>query len=146
MFVIFEGLDKAGKGTLEWEFMKATNFKHVVVDRGPVGYMVFDKLFNRQTVDGDYEFMKDSAYAMNSGRFMVVYCKATVDVAMQRIKENGETCPYDYEYAQLLYDAHIDALYDEGKVVEIDTSKLTVDECIFRIKEKLKEVLKGEHN
>ena len=47
MWVIFEGLDKAGKGTLEWGLLKATNFKHIVIDRGPVGYMVFDKLFNR---------------------------------------------------------------------------------------------------
>ena len=50
MWVIFEGLDKAGKTTLEWEFLKATNFKHVVIDRGPVGYMTFDKILGRYEV------------------------------------------------------------------------------------------------
>ena len=49
MFVIFEGLDKTGKTTLEWELLKATNFKHIVIDRGPVGYMTFDRLFGRST-------------------------------------------------------------------------------------------------
>ena len=51
MWVIFEGLDKVGKTTLEWDLHRATNFKHVVIDRGPVGYMVFDKIFDRETED-----------------------------------------------------------------------------------------------
>ena len=43
MWIIFFFFYKVGKTTLEWEFLKATNFKHVVIDRGPVGYMTFDK-------------------------------------------------------------------------------------------------------
>ena len=33
MWVIIEGLDKAGKTTQEWEFLKATKFKNDVIDR-----------------------------------------------------------------------------------------------------------------
>lgn len=146
MFVIFEGLDKSGKGTLEREFLKATNYKHIVIDRGPAGYMVFDKLFNRQTHSGNFQFMKQAESMMISGDFMIVYCKAPSDVAFERIKEHGETCPYKYKYAQELYDLHIDALYDKTKVIEIDTHQLMVGECVNQIVNKLQEVLKGEHN
>lgn len=146
MFVIFEGLDKSGKGTLEREFLKMTNYKFVVVDRGPAGYMVFDKLFNRQTVLGDYQFIKDAELMMRSGDFMVVYCKAPIDVALKRISEHNEVCPYNYEYAQKMYDAHVEWLYDRNKVVEVDTHKLPVGECVLKIKQKLQEVLKGEHD
>lgn len=143
MFVIFEGLDKAGKGTLEWEFLKATNFKHIVIDRGPAGYMVFDNLFNRQTMEGDLEFIKDSQIVRYTN-FMVVYCRVPSEVALKRIKEHCETCPYDYDKAQDMYDFCVGTMYDKEKVVTVDTTK-SIEECVKEIIKKL-EVLKGEHN
>ena len=139
MFVIFEGLDKSGKGTLEYEFLKATNYKHIVIDRGPVGYMVFDKLFDRQSQNSNFEFARDASLIMSSDRFMVVYCVAPKDVALQRIAEHNETCPYDYEYAQSIYDAHIDALYLKRKVVVVDTTQ-SVEKCVDMILQKFQEV------
>lgn len=146
MFVIFEGLDKAGKTTLEWEFLKATNFKHIVIDRGPAGYMVFDELFKRRTLEGDTNFIKAADFAMQSNKFIVVYCKVAYDVAMQRLKEHNEECPYNYESAQKSYDLHVDIAYrDKEKVVVIDTTK-SIEECVNMIVQKLEEVLKSEHN
>lgn len=132
MWVIFEGLDKSGKGTLEWEFLKATNFKHIVIDRGPVGYAVFDMLFNRRTAEGNNEYAKNTALMKTfPDEFLVVYCKVSADIAMQRIKEHNETCPYNYEDAQLLYDKAIKFLYkDEGiKVLTVNTEK-PIEKCI----------------
>ena len=140
MFVIFEGLDKAGKGTLEWEFLKATNFKHVVIDRGPAGYYVFDNIFNRSTLEGDIEFIKNAGVAMSTNSFMVVYCKVPADVALKRIEEHNETCPYNYSKVQDLYDFCINTMYDKEKVVVIDTTK-SIEECVSEIIKKL-EVLK----
>ena len=139
MFVVFEGLDKSGKGTLEREFLKATNYKHVVIDRGPAGYMAFDCLFGRQSHTGNFQFLADAALLMDSGRFMVVYCVAPEDVALQRIAEHNETCPYDYGYAQKIYDMHIDALYNKGKVVVVNTA-LPIEQCVDMILQKFREV------
>lgn len=141
MFVIFEGLDKSGKTTLEWEFLKATNFKYVVVDRGPAGYMVFDRLFERRTLKSDASFILDAKRMMEHDMAIIVYCKVSEDIAMKRLDEHGETCPYDYKFAQQLYDMNIRMLYDENKVVTIDTSS-SIGECVERIVEKLQEVLK----
>ena len=139
MWVIFEGLDKAGKGTLEWEFLKATNFKHMVIDRGPVGYMTFDTLFNRETKTGTQDFIHQSRKIMKNPDFMVVYCFAPEEVAMQRLKEHNEECPYDYKKAQKLLKKNIDRYYKERKVLKLDTSKFTIEECVGLIVGKLKD-------
>lgn len=144
MFVVFEGLDKAGKGTLELEFLKATNFKHIVIDRGPAGYLAFDSIFKRQTEEGVDEFASNAQTMMETNSFMVVYCRAPVEVAIKRIVEHNETCPYDYKVAQSVYDWCVGSLYDMDRVVVIDTTK-PIEECVNEIIKKM-EVLKGEHD
>ena len=144
MWVIFEGLDKAGKTTLEWEFLKATNFKHLVVDRGPVGYKVFDKLLGRDTKLGDQEFIHQARKIMKNKDFMVVYVHCDEAVAEKRLKGYSETCPYDYNKAQKMLKDNIRRYYDERKVLDLDTSEKSIEECVELIVEKLEEVQKGE--
>lgn len=141
MWIVFEGLDKSGKGTLEWELLKATNFKHIIIDRGPVGYLVFDNLFERKTKEGYTQFAKNISLMKVSEDFLVVYCKVSADIALKRIEANGETCPYNYEYAQELYDMLIEGLYQHQNinVITIDTSK-PINECVELIVQKIKEV------
>lgn len=153
MWVIFEGLDKTGKTTLEWEFLKATNFKHVVVDRGPMGYMTFDKLFGRDTKLGNQEFIQQARKVMKqSGNTMVVYCYANEDVVNKRLNDHGEKLlhevePYKgrpYNKVQKLYAVNVSRYYKPEKTLMLDTSDKTIEECIQLIKEKMEEVLKGE--
>lgn len=141
MWVIFEGLDKTGKGTLEREFLHVTNFKHIVIDRGPVGYLTFDIIFNRQNIKSNANFINLASKIMdNSEDFMVVYCFADKDVVDKRLKAHNESCPYDYVEAQKLYHNNIRKYYKPEKTLEIDTSKKSVSECVQIIIEKLKEV------
>ena len=144
MWIIFEGLDKVGKTTLEWELLKATNFKHIIIDRGPVGYLVFDKIFERETKLGNQEFIHQARKIMKSKDFMVIYCTANKDIVDARLKEHNESCPYDYEKAQKLYKNNIHRFYRNNKVIEIDTTSLSIEKCIEIIIEKLEEVQKGE--
>lgn len=144
MWVIFEGLDKAGKGTLEWEFLKATNFKHMVIDRGPMGYMTFDKLFDRETKLGNQDFIHQARKITKNQDFMVVYCYASEDVVAKRLEEHNEECPYDYGKAQKLLRDNIRRYYKPEKTLELDTSYKTVAECVQLIIKKLEEVQKGE--
>ena len=144
MWVIFEGLDKAGKGTLEWEFLKATNFKHMVIDRGPMGYMTFDKLFDRETKLGNQDFIHQARKITKNQDFMVVYCYASEDVVAKRLEEHNEECPYDYGKAQKLLRDNIHRYYKPEKTLELDTSYKTIAECVQLIIKKLEEVQKGE--
>lgn len=138
MWVIFEGLDKAGKGTLERGLLKATNYKHIVIDRGPVGYMVFDKLFNRETQLGNQVFIKQARKIGKNKDFLVVYCYASEDVVAKRLKEHNEECPYNYSKAQKLLRDNIKRYYGQDKVIKVDTSNMTPAECIELIVENLR--------
>lgn len=138
MWVIFEGLDKAGKTTLEWEFLKATNFKHMVIDRGPVGYMTFDKLFGRETKLGNQDFIHQARKIMKNPDFMVVYCLVDKKVAKERLDAHNEICPYDYGKAQKLYGDNIRRYYNDDKVLRLDTTERSIEECVKMIIEKLK--------
>lgn len=144
MWVIFEGLDKTGKTTLEWELLKATNFKYVVIDRGPVGYMTFDKIFGRETTLGNQEFIRQAQKVMKLNDFIVVYCTAEKETVKERLMIHDETCPYDYVKAQKLYRDNIHKYYKPEKTLELDTTNKSVGECIELIIKKLKEAQQGE--
>ena len=140
MWVIFEGLDKAGMGTLERAFLEATGFKHMVIDRGPAGYLTFDKLFDRVSSERTEDFAYHARKIMESNDFMIVFCFVDDLVAAERLKAHNETCPYDYAEAQTLYAYNVYRFYDYCKVLELDTTNRTVDECVQMIIKKLEEV------
>jgi len=153
MWVIFEGLDKTGKTTLEWEFLKATNFKHVVVDRGPMGYMTLDKLFGRDTKLGNQEFIHQARKAMKpGGNTFVVYCYTDENVVNERLKKHGEKLlqevePYkgrSYAKVQKLYATNVARYYKPERTLMLDTTNKSIDECIHLIKEKIEEGMKSE--
>lgn len=140
MWFIFEGLDKAGKTTLEWELLKETNFKHIIIDRGPAGYMTFDKIFNRDTVEGDSEFTRQAKECMTNNSFKIIYCYCDKSTADKRLKIHNETCPYDYLKAQELYLSNIMKCYKEKNTLLLDTTEKSVEECIKIIYENFMEV------
>ena len=153
MWVIFEGLDKTGKTALEWEFLKATNFKHVVVDRGPMGYMTFDKLFGRDTKLGNQEFIRQARKAMKpGGNTFVVYCYTDEATANKRAiacceKPISEVEPYkgrEYSKVQKLYATNVARYYKPERTLMLDTTNKSIDECIHLIKEKIEEGMKSE--
>lgn len=146
MWVVFEGLDKAGKTTLEWAFLKATNFKHMIIDRGPIGYMTFDILFDRNNDKSRLDFIDYAKRTTESNDFMIVYCFASEEVAMKRLKEHNEECPYNYRIAQEILRKNICKFYKSEKVLMLDTTNKTVDECVELIIQKLKEVQANEYN
>lgn len=140
MWIIFEGLDKVGKTTLEWELLKATNFKHIVIDRGPVGYLVFDKIFKREETNSEQDFIQKAKDIMKTKDFLIVYCEASYDIVLKRLKEHNEICSYNYIEAQKIYLNNIRKFYDKEMTLELDTSFLSIDECIDLIIKKIKEV------
>lgn len=144
MWIIFEGLDKSGKGTLEHEFLKQTNFEHIVIDRGPVGYMVFDRLFDRCTFLRAMTFTRYATQIFESHDFMVVYCFADKNTVDKRLEEHNETCPYNYLEAQTLYRSAVEKCYNPKRTLMLDTTNNSVEDCVALIIQKLKEVQQGE--
>ena len=135
MFVIFEGLDKVGKGTLEHEFLKLTDFKHIVIDRGPVGYAVFDKLFGRLTRAGLKEYQKQVEMINESGQFYVIYLRADEAEVASRMRKWNEAFMYDYSEAQELYERLLLTWYHDEILFRLDTTTLSVSEAAKKIVE-----------
>lgn len=134
MWVIFEGLDKSGKTTLKWDLFKATEYKHIVIDRGPAGFKTFDEVFDRATIEGNAEYECQAKLVRESG-MLVVYCAVPEIVAKQRLDSHCEVCPYDYSKAQELYNANVREMYND--VLVLDTSKLSREECIEKIVDRI---------
>lgn len=131
MFVIFEGLDKAGKTTLEWELLRKTNYQEVVIDRGPVGYVVYDKIFKREKALFELIELNDLINHINKSKFfVVVYCYADDYVTLQRLKDHDESINYDISKANKLLKREIEMCYDLSKTLFLDTTNKTIDECV----------------
>ena len=90
MWVIFEGLDKTGKGTLEKEFCKATNYEHVIIDRGPVGYIIYDHIFGRVESDRIINFTRQIQQINMSCNSAIIHCHADESEVNERLKKHGE--------------------------------------------------------
>lgn len=88
MFLVFEGLDKTGKGTLEKIVDKMTNFEHIIVDRGPIGYIVYDKIHGRETPDRLKNFEKE--WDMIKDDSIIIYLYAKGEKIIERQKMHNE--------------------------------------------------------
>ena len=102
------------------------------------------KIFNRSTGSGDFDFIGYAGKVTRSKDFLVVYCTADKQTVDARLKEHNETCPYNYEKAQKLYRDNVQKFYKPEKTLVLDTTKLSVRECVESIIKKLKEVQKIE--
>lgn len=58
--IYVEGLDRSGKTSFISEFNSLTNFKHIIVDRGPFSFMAYDEIFSRPVIDRTHLVTKDS--------------------------------------------------------------------------------------
>ena len=45
--IILEGVDRSGKGSLQEAIDKLTNYKHFVMDRGPIGFKAYCDIFEK---------------------------------------------------------------------------------------------------
>lgn len=141
MWLVFEGLDKVGKTTLEWEVLKASNFKHVVIDRGPVGYMTFDQILGRVDRSSHDTFKEQAKEIVNLGNTLVIMCYANENVVNERLKKHNEKqielgMPYDV--ATKMYTGNASYYYGKDNVLMLDTTKLTIDECVDVIMREVK--------
>ena len=137
MLVIFEGMDKTGKSTLVREFNVATNYKHIVLDRGPLSSYVYDSIYNRGC-RYSYEGFEKAICNINH---LVVLCIASEYTIDRRLVEAGEFLPKEQIEAGGV--PHIQKKFIEESfksnmnVVTINTDE-SIEYCLDIIKECVK--------
>ena len=137
MLVIFEGVDKSGKTTLLKEFLKRSNYKHIVYDRGPISQSVFADLFGRQA-DKDLNVV---IYNLRKLKNLIVLCEADCDIIKQRLNEANESLPkelQDIERTKLYFELY--TKMSGFNYLIVDTTNRTIDDCLDLIERKIEEI------
>lgn len=130
MIVLFEGMDKVGKTTLIRALNAATHYEHIIIDRGPNSYLVYDKLYDRPY---QLDHIKTEMDLKNTSH-LCVYCYADEEDIKERLKEAGEHWAKEQgtisEVKKMFNDtmelSDLDVLY-------INTSLVSVEVAISRI-------------
>lgn len=140
MYLVFEGLDKTGKGTLEKLVGKFTNYEHIVVDRGPLGYIAYDTIHNRLTderleiFEYDWSMIKDDA--------VIIYCFAKNEtIRARQAQHNEEVFTEDRIVKESETYLSVLSWYTDGlkRCIFVNTSLNTPEECAKYIKKCVEE-------
>ena len=139
-FITVSGIDKSGKTTLISAFMEATKYKHYVVDRDPSNFHFFNVLRDR---------IKDVKQVSEYGHFqrrfsdfidLAILLKADTKDLKERFEEHNEP----KLVGNLSIEQHqkeIEQFFDSASYknsLKLNTSILSVEECINKIKEAIK--------
>lgn len=134
MIVIFDGMDKVGKTTLIHALDKATNYEHIIIDRGPNSYRVYDKLYHRPYEVDHFKTEMD----LRDTSHLVVYCFADEDDIKKRLKEVGEEWPAEQGNISLVRNMfNISMESSNLNVLYINTSMFDIEESVKLIKSRI---------
>lgn len=130
MIVIFDGMDKVGKTTLIHALDKATNYEHIIIDRGPTSYLVYDEIYNRPYA---MDHVKTEMDLKNTSH-LSVYCYADDEDIEARLAAAGES----FEEAQGSISEVKNKFFSSVDKTSLDTiyintSTMTIDEAVSRI-------------
>lgn len=131
MIIIFDGMDKVGKTTLIHALDKATNYEHIIIDRGPNSYLVYDKLYKRPY---ELDHLKTEMDLRNTSH-LCVYCTASAADIEDRLRKAKEEFPDEQggieevskKFDESLRDSNLNKLY-------VDTSFIGVNKAVEKIK------------
>lgn len=136
LIIFFEGIDKVGKTTLIRAFHERTNYKYITVDRGPISFLVYNKLRNRN---------RNITYNMIVNDIKALYVCMVADendIKARFIEHNekdmslNDIKPYLQEFIKTSFEFRPRS---NSKKIFINTSEMTIDEEVDVILEALNE-------
>jgi len=127
--IFVEGVDRVGKTTLIEAIHKATDYKHIIVDRGVISNMVYSiskKRYSKRNME-KYNEIDSSLGRMNA---LVIYVTCDTDIIQKRIElTNHEYVDVDFE--KELFEDFVSTT--EMCMVKVDTGKNTTDEIVEKL-------------
>ena len=134
MIVLFEGMDKVGKTTLIHALNKATNYEHIIIDRGPNSYLVYDEIYKR---GHKIDYYKTEMDIRNSSH-LSVFCYADPEDIAKRLTKAGEK--FEERQGTILevdQNFHKKMLMSNLDVLCLNTSRYSIDTCVKMILEQI---------
>ena len=147
VMVIIEGVDRTGKDTLQQSLNKATDYKNMVMIRGPIGFLAYNKLYNKAVDANEYLTIERQLKQVNH---LVVYLTADTDELLQRfIDTNEEPLREEKDNANIsrrqtiemhkkIHEIYYD--YSSLNKMTIDTTNLTTEEVAELVVKRINEI------
>lgn len=135
--VIFSGCDASGKSTVKRALEKASNYKYVCLDRFSDS-VVYDRLFGRE--QRTVSFMQLEGSLSSIADVLLVYLDCSdMEVLLERlhVKCEDEITVSSISSVKRLFEEYL--LMTPLSFIVLDTSKLSVAECVELIISKLEE-------
>ena len=131
-YIILEGVDRVGKGTMQLAINKATNYKHIVVDRGPIGFLAYTRIFDKgEELYEEYVRMEKQLASLDN--VLVIYLTADKEELIERCKKtNHEIINYDLHMSYYKFFLETSPL----EYIIVDTTHQHVDEAVKELVEK----------
>lgn len=105
--IIIEGTDRVGKSTLIEELHKATNYKHIINDRGVLSNIVYSQVYGRMTPELSKQY-KELEKQIAKTNHLVIYLTCDAKILEQRRKDTNHE-PVDFKYHQKLFASAVEA-------------------------------------
>lgn len=138
--IILEGVDRSGKGTMWDEINRQTNYQHVIVDRGPIGFKTYAKIFNRsEDLIRSYESMESGLVMLDALEMMssrkrpmtqTIYLDCDTDVLVERCWRSGHEV-LNFNHHKEVYEKEVKN--SRLNVITVDTSKESVEHIVSRL-------------
>jgi len=124
--IILEGVDRSGKDSMQDAIDAATKYKHMVMDRGPIGFKAYCGIYNKPSeLFLSYCEMEKSMINLNN--VLVLYIDCSTEVLVDRcVKTNHEILDFDRHKA--IYEFH----YETSSLpkIKVDTTNRHVTEIV----------------
>ena len=147
VMVITEGVDRTGKDTLQQSLNKATDYKNMVMIRGPIGFLAYNKLYNKAVDANEYLTIERQLKQVNH---LVVYLTADTDELLQRFIDTNEeplreekdntnvSRRQTIETHKKIHEIYYD--YSSLNKMTIDTTNLTTEEVAELVVKRINEI------
>ena len=135
MLIFFEGVDKSGKSTLIRELNKKLNYKHTLIDRGPISNLVYNKIMDR-----DIDEPQDTLNELKKCRCLIVYVEAeTLEIRKRMLKHNEVLIDKRLYDIVSVKDMFRKEIKNCGiKTIKINTTTMDIETCVDILTDKIK--------
>ena len=104
--IILEGVDRSGKGTMQLAINEVTRYKHLVQDRGTVGFKAYCRIFNKAPeLYEQYEQMEKSQF--DNDNVIILYLTADTDELLRRCTETDHEI-LDFDLHKKIYEEELE--------------------------------------
>jgi len=132
---IFEGVSGSGKTTLKEPLHNALDHSNLYIHRLTASQWVYDVLRGTPTEVPVLNALERSLERVLPT--LVVWCRCAPKVAAERKARQGDLLVEDLAQADALFSIYFSELTRFTNILELRTDKLSVQECVDRIKEEL---------